>query len=222
MRLYTIQPRFVYDTLCETGVFLSEPWRDPSNWICDDAPVIKLAYDWLRDAMVERGLPKPGTDTYPIWAWYQYKGEQKRKPDLRCSDLKNYARDGCHVLLTLDVPTEDVLLHDFEAWHYPLNYFYLAAQHVSDRFERHCKAAGHPLYMDVPLKNKELHDEVQQSWHRIFDLATCRRLFKRSRAEQSVQATFWSLRVTHVSAVVEFGGGQRCRILPLPRCIAGS
>lgn len=221
MRLYTVQPRFVYDMLCQTGIFLSEPWKDASNWICTDAPAVKLAYDWLRDVMVDRGLPKPSVDAYPIWAWYQYTGEQKRKPDLRFSDFKNYARNGRHVLLTLDVPNGDISLHDFEAWHYPLNYFHLAARRVSDRFERRCEDAGHPLYKEVPLKNRSLHDEVQRSWHTIFDLPACRRLFKRSRAEQSVQATFWSLSATHVTAVVEFGGGQRCRVLPLPRCSPG-
>lgn len=222
MRLYTIQPRFVYDTLCETGIFMSEPWKDSENWICNESPAIKLAYDWLRDVMMERGLLRPATDAYPVWAWYQYTGEQKRKPDLRRSDMKSYARNGRHVLFTLDIPAEDVLLHDFEAWHYPLNYLHLAAQQVSNRFERQCKIAGHPLYNDVPLKDLSLHDEVQRTWHTIFDLPACRHLFKRSRAEQSVQATFWTLSASHVSAAVEFGGGQRRRALPLPEVRHGA
>jgi hypothetical protein len=190
MRLYTIQHLSIYETLCRAGVFLSEPWKDPGEWMCTDAPAIKLAYDWLCDEMVAQGLRRPAPSVYPTWAWYRYMGESKPKPDLRHSAYRSYRSDERQVLLTLDVPKEDVLLHDYEAWHYPLNYFHLAAQRVSDRFERQCKAAGFPLYTEVPLQDSALHAEVQRSWHKIFDLAACRRLFRRSRAEQAVQTTF--------------------------------
>jgi hypothetical protein len=143
-------------------------------------------------------------------------GEKKPKPDLRHSAYRNFRPDERQVLLTLDVPDKDVLLHDYEAWHYPLNYFHLAAQRVSDRFERQCKAAGFPLYGEVPLQDNALHAEVQRSWCTIFDLPACRRLFRRSRDEQAVQATFWTLQAEHVTEAVAFGGLQKRRTLPLP------
>jgi hypothetical protein len=216
MRLYTVQPFFIYQTLCRTGRFLSEPWKNSDEWICTDAPAVKLAYDWLCNEMVERGLVRPVPSVYPIWAWYRYMGEKKPKPDLRHSAFKNCQAQERQVLLTLDVPDNEVLLHDYEAWHYPLNYFHLAAQRVSDRFERQCKAAGFPLYSEVPLQEKALHAEVQRSWHTIFDLPACRRLFTRSQAEQAVQATFWTLNAVHVTEVVAFGGLQKRQTLPLP------
>ena len=216
MRLYTIQPVSIYETLRRAGTFLSEPWKDPEEWICTDAPAIKLAYDWLCNEMVERGLSRPAPSVYPIWGWYRYMGEEKPKPDLRHRAYKNCRPDEQQVLLTLDVPDDDVLLHDYEAWHYPLNYFHLAAQRASDRFERQCKAAGFPLYSEVPLRDNALHAEVQRSWHTIFDLPACRRLFRRSRAEQAVQATFWTLRAEHVTKAVAFGCLQKRRTLPLP------
>jgi hypothetical protein len=182
-----------------------------------DAPAIKLAYDWLCDEMAARGLPRPATKAYPVWAWHRYMGEKKPKPDLRHSAFKGSAPGNRQVLLTLDVPDDDVLLHDYHAWHYPLNYFHLAPQRISDRFERQCKAAGFPLYSVVPLQDKALHAEVQRSWSTIFDLPACRRLFKDSRADQAVQATFWVLHAKYVSEAVEFGGGQKRRMLPLPR-----
>jgi hypothetical protein len=216
LRLYTVQPRFVYDILCREGTFLSEPWKDSKEWLCTDAPAIQLAYDWLCDEMAERGLRRPATGVYPVWAWYRYMGEKKPKPDLRYSSFKNHPDEDRQVLLTLDVSEEDVLLHDYEAWHYPLNYFHLAAQRISDRFERQCKAAGHPLYSVVPLRDASLHAEVLRSWRTIFDLPASRRLFRRSRADQAVQATFWRLSAEHVKAVVEFGSRQKRRRLPLP------
>lgn len=217
MRLYTVQPRFVYDTLCNTGIFLSQPWKDGDNWICTDAPAIRLAYDWLCEEMVDRGLRRPGDSVYPIWAWYQYMGKQKPKPDLRYSDMKHYAQTGRHVLLSLDIPDENVLLHDYDAWHYPLNYFYLAPQRAGGRFEHQCKAAGFPLYDIVPLQNAALHEEVQRSWQAVFDLPRSRRLLGIPQANQAIQATFWVLHARDVSAVVEFGHGAKLRPLPLPK-----
>ncbi len=217
MRLYTVQPLLIYETLCRTGTFLSEPWKDPEEWICTDAPAIKLAYDWLCSEMAERGLRRPAPAVYPIWAWSQYMGENKPKPDLRHSAFRIYRPGERQVLLTLDLPDDDVLVHDYEAWHYPLNYFHLAAQRASDRFERQCKAAGFPLYSVVPLQDDALHTEVQRSWRTIFDLPACRRLSKRSRADQAVQATFWAIHAAHVIKAVEFGGKQKRRMVPLPR-----
>jgi hypothetical protein len=222
MLLYTVQPRFVYDVLCDTGTFMSEPWKDADGWICNDAPNAKIAYDWLCDQMLGRGLRRPAPNVYPLLAWYQYMGKQRPKPDLRCSSMRHTARSGRQVLLSLDLPDEDALLHDYEAWHYPLNYFYLAAKRMSDRFERECANAGCALYQAVPLQNQDLHTELQRSWLTMFDLSACRRLFKRSRADQVVQATFWTLKAGNVTAAVEFGGGQRRRALPLPRFGRGS
>src|SRR5690348_2667670 len=98
MRLFTVQPLSIYDTLCCTGTFLSEPWKDSEEWICTEAPAIKLAYDWLCNEMVERGLHRPVPSVYPIWAWYRYMGENKPKPDLRHGAYKNCRPDERQVL----------------------------------------------------------------------------------------------------------------------------
>src|ERR1700712_4846582 len=145
MLLYSIQPRFVYDTLCNSGVFQSRPQNSGNDWTCADMPAAQFAYDWLCGEMERRGLTRPAADIYPVWAWRQYMGKDKPKPDLRHSGMKHWANDGRQVLLSLDLPDDRVLLHDYDAWHFPLNYFYLGTQRSSERFERRCKAAGSPL-----------------------------------------------------------------------------
>lgn len=46
------------------------------------------AYDWLIQQMIERIGNKPGDVQYPIWSWYQYLNEKKKKSDLRYSHLE--------------------------------------------------------------------------------------------------------------------------------------
>lgn len=216
MRLYSVQPRFVYDVLCRDGIFLARPLRSGEQWFFADAPAAQRAYEWLCDEMVRRGLPRPAADVFPVWAWYHYMGSGKPKPDLRFADLKAAAAAGRHVLLSLDVPDQDVLLHDFDAWHYPLNYWYFSTQRANARFERRCKAAGCPLYEGVPLADARLHQELLSSWQIIFDLRSCRRRLQTAAAKQQIQATFWELRAAHVVAVIEFGQGMSRIRLPLP------
>jgi hypothetical protein len=166
--------------------------------------------------MQTRGLIRPHSDVFPIWAWHYYDGPAKAKPDLRNSGMKAEGKNGRSVLLSLDVPDEQVLLHDFHAWHYPLNHWYVGTVKASDDFERRCKKAGSPRFDEVPLKDRHLREEIEQSWMIIFDLVAARRRFRISKAEQRVQATFWELRAEHVVAAVEFGLNQPKRTLPLP------
>jgi hypothetical protein len=112
--------------------------------------------------------------------------------------VKNYAATERNVFLSLDVPDEYVMLLDFDAWHYPLNYWYLAGRRAADHFERRCRAAGSPLYGEVPLAERALHSELQQSWQTIFDLPVCRRRLRTKAADQAVQATFWKIHARDV------------------------
>lgn len=216
MKIFSIQPRVVYDILCRDGIFLSQPQYAVGETTCTDSPTAQLSYGWLCDQMVRRGLARPSDDIFPIWAWHRYLGSHRAKPDLRYADIKNYSRDGRKVLLSIDIPDTQVLLHDYYAWHYPLNYWYLAARREDKRFEQRCKMAGCPLYADAPLTSDALHAELVASWETIFDLAKCRRLLRMKVSTQPVQATFWSLNANFVTEAVEFGSGAPRLSLPLP------
>lgn len=218
MRLFSIQPRFVYDALQTGSRFLSEPLKAGEDWEMADSPASVLAYDWLCGEMEARGLVRPtGERIYPIWAWRQYRGSARPKPDLRDSMMKAWGREERHVLLTLEVPDHQVLLHDYDAWHYPLNHWYLGSPKATNDFERRCKRAGAPLYSDVPLGDLALRAELEASWQAIFDLATVQRTMQGSLSSQAIQATFWELRRDQVRSAVEFGLGRPAKLLPLPR-----
>lgn len=216
MRLFTIQPRFVYDLLSSGQAHVATPRKEAEHWLNDEDDHARRAYEWLCEQMQRRGMSRPHADAYPVWAWYEWAGPARARPDLRTSSLKSWAREARHVLLTLDVPESQVLLHDYDAWHACLNYWYLGRPREHNDFERRCKAQGLSFYRQKPLPDPLLHQELVRSWEQIFDLPQARRVMQARRRDQVVQATFWRLEPAHVRDALEFGMGRRATALPLP------
>lgn len=213
MLLFSVQPRFVYDQLMRGEPYHARPTIDPEHWL-NESKGPRPAYDWLCTQMVQRGLPRPSAGVYPVWAWYQWAGPARPCPDLRNAQLKSWAKTERQVLLTLDIPEADVLLHDYEAWHFPLNYWHLARPRASADFERRCQALGISPYREQPLSNDQLHAELVQSWDVIFDMRAARAVLETRVRDQIIQGTFWELQPQSVRRAVEFGVGRRSQILP--------
>lgn len=214
---------WVYHQVLETGAYQARPQLDKTSLIGDPSYCAqRIAYDWLCAQMQARGLPRPpaaeGPEVYPIWAYYQWVGPACRRPDLRSSALKSWAAQERRVLLTLRVPREQMLLSDYDAWHFPLNYSYLAGPRVYDRFYRELKARGQQQrFCTVPLPGPSDHEAVLDSWQAIFDLARSRKLLGIKKAHQSIQATFWELRAEQVVEARAFGAGERAVRLARPQ-----
>ena len=115
MILWTIQPLTVWKALQSKGqiqareVFVDKHFRP--------------AYRWMRDQMRLRLGPPPSSNSFPLWAWYQWQGASKKRPDLRFSGHLPSGETG--VLIEFLAEADEVLLSDFELWHYVLNYLYL-------------------------------------------------------------------------------------------------
>ena len=216
MRLYTIQPRFVYDTLLSGCSFVPEPLKQAGHWLEDETDQARRAYEWLCQQMQQRGLARPHAQAYPVWGWYHWAGPGRPRPDLRTASLKSWAKESRHVLFTLEVPDDSVLLHDYDAWHWALNYWYLARPRAHRDFERRCKAAGQDFYRNKPLPDPLLHQELMQSWEQMFNLDKSREVLEGRRRDQAVQATFWTIEPAHVQEALEFGADTRAIRLPLP------
>lgn len=194
MKLWTIQHYQAYNELIETGVL-----RADEDYYYKD---FRLAYNWMADKMEHNGiLPSSGVN-YPIWAWYKWEGKHKRR-DMREA---GYAERGEKIVqLTIEVDDKDVLLSDFELFHYVLNYWYLPIDEKDDEnFERE--------YMDHGFEWKDLKDfnvqtesmkyirtKIEKSWDRIFDLEKeDENLVYGSNFNKSIQATFWELKYEQV------------------------
>lgn len=113
MILWTIQNAIVYEKMNQTGVL-----RADKEYIVDD--FFLDSYLWMSGQVKKRISNPPNGVTLPVWAWYQWEGKRKR-PDMRVHG-RNWGEKGAPiVLLTIDVPENQVLLSDFDSWHYVLN-----------------------------------------------------------------------------------------------------
>jgi hypothetical protein len=213
LTVYSAQPLWVFEQLLKTGHYQARPQLGHTSLIGDASDKSsRMAYDWLCEQMQSRGLARPCApgmpDSYPIWAFYQWAGPERCKPDLRNQAYKGQTTDERQVLLTLRIPREYLLLSDFDAWHVPLNYAYLGGQPDMDKFKHVVESKGLRARHDIPFIDAELHQTIVASWQAIFDLEVVPEILGFSASEQCIQATFWELDVRHVRKAVEFGGGR--------------
>jgi len=166
-------------------------------------------YLWMAEQMQRRlKAPRPSKDAMPLWAWYQYEGADRRKPDLRaCGHLPKGERG---VRLELQVADDRVLLSDFDLWHYVLNYWYLPeTEEAEEAFEKKLAQAGLSFYKcdhQHPLPHAGYRRDIEKSWERIFDVdwADRGRTIADPPRKKSIQATLWEILLTDVVNANEF------------------
>ena len=185
MILWTTQDDASYKELLKKGVFRCD-------LRAEGLPDFKAAYDWLVDQMIERIGPKPRGVVYPIWAWFQWR-EKSKKPDLGHL-RRNCGRKGKRfVRLELEIPDKDVLLSDFELWHYVLRNSALTySEEEYDALER----------KRFSLSQEEYQKIKENTWRTIFDLSPIDTDW--IRRGKSIQATFWELRLEYVRKATPF------------------
>ena len=186
MVLWTIQPVEVWDELKNKGYFICDPAK--SKYLSDEEWNFGTAYDWLVEQMESRIGGKPEDVNYPIWAWHIY--DWKCQPDnFIDTDEKEL------VCLKIDIPEKDVLLHDYDAWHYVLSNVYFD----NSKNEVEWKSSREKF---DSLSQSEQEQVKRESWEAIFDITPfenkwcCRGKY--------VQATFWILRRKDVVAVYPY------------------
>ncbi|WP_310603403.1 DUF3841 domain-containing protein [Anaerosporobacter sp.] len=102
--------------------------------------------------------------------------------------------------MTIDIDDKDVLLSDFDLFHYVLNYWYLPIDEYDDaHFEEEYKSLGftwHDL-KDFNIQSNEMvyiREKITQSWDRVFDLKREDDGWLYGKNDsKSIQATFWKL-----------------------------
>ena len=190
MILWTIQTEEAWLKLQATGMLRASRENIMEGcWI--------LPYEWMVDQMKIRIGPPPGSSCFPMWAWYQWEGEKRSKPDLRAGGHLSKGQKG--VRIEFECGDEEVLLSDFDLWHYVLNYWYLPeSESDGEDFEAELATFGLSFFKQKSLPDAEYHNRIVQSWDRIFDLYW----FEDDLAEpfpgKSIQATLWELTVDQV------------------------
>lgn len=185
MRLWTIQPEEVYQMIMLKGYYR-----------CDGRKIDKFfrqSYKWLSSEMKEKIGKPPQNTVFPVWAWHT-RDFKRKKPDLRSSE---YGRTGEKlVCIEIEIPDDEVLLTDFDAWHFVLNNWYLNTEcwdeETWDKDEEWLQN----------LSKEERDIEIKKSWQGIYDLTPkdtswmCRGKW--------IQATFWQLKKEQIIKVQHF------------------
>lgn len=197
MILWTVQGYDAWLRMQQTGVL-----RADADYVWKE---FVPAYNWLVAQMEVCIGPRPPGVEYPIWAWYQYSGVRRKKPDLRSSGYLSKGERG--VLIEFDIQDDLVLLSNFDMWHYVLNYWYLpTGEQDSADFDAELHAHGLSPHRTKPLLDPVYHRRIVDSWNLIFDLdwvdgegfVSC------SKEEKAIQATFWELPICDVRSTRMF------------------
>lgn len=195
MKLWTVQPIEWYEKLTQDGIIYGT-----ESYIYDE---YIFGYKWLMSRMEERIGPKFHNNNFPIWAWYQWDGINKKKPDLRSTSHFMKGVEGVRIEIEKD--DKDVLLSDFSLWHFPLSYHDYIGKSEEDcnDFETRLDKLGLSMkfYNDYPLN---IQIEIQKSWERIFDLNFEDSYITQKNENKVIQATFWSLSIDEIKKVDKF------------------
>jgi len=101
--VHTVKPLHIYKKMREDGFYSG---NEKYVW-----PEFKSSYAWMMEQMKER-LPHYDGLTYPVWLWH-------KRPDQNRPGMLLKGQKG--VIITLDIPDEDILWSCFDSWHYVLN-----------------------------------------------------------------------------------------------------
>lgn len=112
--VHTVQPLHIYQQMRKDGFYFG---NEKHVW-----PEFKSAYAWMMEQMKER-IPNYDGSTYPVWLW-------NKMPDRNRPALLPPGQKG--VILTLDIPEEDILWSCFDSWHYVLNKWILTQTEEED------------------------------------------------------------------------------------------
>lgn len=194
--LWTFQPYDIYQQILKEKVYFpqaTEPFLP--DW--------DHGYQWLIPQMNNRIGPSQQSGSFPIWAWYQWGSEIRKCPYIRA---KGHFETGTHaVRIKFQKPLAEILLSDFDLWHFPLAWKAYLPQNQLDEnnFEEQLK--------QINLKNTHFHQlpksiqqTIEKSWEHIFNLEYNNLDYSLPSQQKYIQATFWSLDVNEIIQVEEF------------------
>jgi hypothetical protein len=145
---------------------------------------------------------KPNRSSYLIWAWFQYESEMKRRPDLRNSGLLEKGTDG--VRIEFIKPKTEVLLSDFDLWHYVLNYWHIADDENQEKEFDQKLAFNKIKFIEKEKYLPEIKKIVEKSWNKIFDMNYDFDYVAKPYEKKAIQATIWKLNIKEITNIDYF------------------
>lgn len=192
MKLWSIQTEDVYNKVMSDGYCIVD--RNKSECLYADNKIdeqFDRSYNWLVEKMTEK-IGKPENVVLPWWAYYKSCGVR----DLTLKDLQYFGTPGKeYMLLELEVPDNEVVLSDLDAWHFVLNNWWLDGSLNEEEWDKNNEWIE-------SLSPEERQKVKTESWNDIFDIEPFENDWMAK--GQSVQATFWILRKEYIKGYEKF------------------
>lgn len=192
MKLWSIQTEDVYNKVMSDGYCIVD--RNKSECLYADNKIdeqFDRSYNWLVEKMTEK-IGKPENVVLPWWAYYKSCGVR----DLTLKDLQYFGTPGKeYMLLELEVPDNEVVLSDLDAWHFVLNNWWLDGSLNEEEWDKNNEWIE-------SLSPEERQKVKTESWNGIFDIEPFENDWMSK--GQSVQATFWILRKEYIKGYEKF------------------
>lgn len=151
MKLWSIR------TLDELDILLSgQPLRTGPDKVDKDR---KQAYQWIAKQLSNKVAPPEGVE-YPIWLWRYWEGRYRAKPDLRAGG--HVQKGSKAVRIELEIPSDKVLLSDFDSWHAVLNNHHLSQTDAEYEY--------YEQYEEQEKDENLLRKSKEATWLKIFSI----------------------------------------------------
>lgn len=177
-------------------------WRcdaERASWYGD----FDYCYDWMASEMSKRIGDPPDEVRWPIWGWARYDFVDGGRPD-GDDEMVDPSVERDYVRLLLDVPDDQLLLSDEEAWGSVLNGFPVSPPEWADIED--------PILLNrliddlIAMKDMDVEtptEAILATWPRIFDTRMVRSRISNWHGRH-VQATFWEIRPEWVVRMERF------------------
>lgn len=187
MKVYTLQPQVVLDTLSGGQSYRPDPALCCSEGFPENDQQIVRAYQWMAGKLAQQ-QPPPGREALPVWVWHTH------DPGHPEGDLRRHRPYAPGVLLELEVDPARVLLSDFDLWHAALNGTFLGTEAEDRAFDQECEQRGivgwNAFWYDEPLAAAAL-----ASWEHCLDLDWhAPDWYGEPRERKRLQGVMWQIR----------------------------
>ena len=184
MKIITIQPDEVIELLNKNGEYCCSEKLAVNP--AENSDVFIKPYEWMANQMIKRNILPPHGVRFPIWGWYRY----NNKP----AEINTISKEEENTELNyiiLDIPDEQVLLSDFDQWHFVLNNMWIDDSTSKKEFDENSRWFHR-------LKKDEQEIIKQESWQKIFDITPRKTGLQKDGSfwcsyGEYVQATFWKI-----------------------------
>lgn len=190
MTILTVQPREIV-RLLERGQIVY-PDDKLIESIREDDRVYLRSYQWMSSKMIEHGVRGRNTQ-YPFWGWERY-DDKEGITMLRSSewDISGYGYDNKELcIIELSLSDSDVLLSDFDMWHFVLSDEYLNVFMDDKMYNEH-----EEWYKGLPDSEKERVRRM--SWNSIFETS----MVNQYTDNHFIQGTFWCIKPSDVVSII--------------------